>query len=100
MPDFAADAERSRLDKVALRGRLLAARAALTTPDRLSAAAAVQAAIIDLVRRTKPAVVAAYVPVSTEPGGADLPSVLAEHARVLLPLLLDDADLDWAEFDG
>ena len=100
MPDFAADAERSRPEKVALRSRLLAARAAMTASDRRSAATSVQAAILDLVRRTRPAVIAAYVPVATEPGGADLPSVLVAHARVLLPLLLDDADLDWAEFDG
>jgi len=72
----------------------------MTASDRESAAVSVQAAIADLVRRTQPTVIAAYVPVATEPGGADLPSVLAAHARVLLPLLLDDADLDWAEFDG
>ena len=101
MPYFAADAERSRQEKVALRGRLLAARAAMTAPDRQAAAASVQAALVDVVRRTQPTVIAAYVPVSTEPGGADLPSVLAAHARdLLLPLLLQDADLDWARFDG
>ena len=100
MPDFALDAERSRPAKLALRSRLLAARASLTASDRQWAAASLQATILDLVRREHPATIAAYVPVSTEPGGADLPAVLAPHARVLLPVLLHDGDLDWAAFDG
>ena len=107
MPDFAADAEKSRPEKIALRSRLLAARCAMTASDRLQAAASIQAVVVDWVRRSfvpgspvgRP-LVAAYVPIGTEPGGADLPDVLAEHARVLLPLLLDDGDLDWAEYDG
>ena len=117
MPDFAADAEKSRSEKIALRGRLLTARAAMTASDRLRAAASVQAVVVDVVRRSsarrspvgpppghgsvpRRPVVAAYAPIGSEPGGADLPEVLAEHARVLLPLLLDDGDLDWAEYDG
>jgi 5-formyltetrahydrofolate cyclo-ligase len=45
-------------------------------------------------------VIAAYVPVGTEPGGADLPEALAAHARVLLPILLPDGDLDWVRYEG
>ncbi|GIM96033.1 hypothetical protein Ato02nite_078260 [Paractinoplanes toevensis] len=40
------------------------------------------------------------MPVGTEPGGADLPAVLAAHARVLLPVLLPDNDLDWVAYSG
>lgn len=100
MPDFAADAERSRSAKIALRGRLLAARRSLTVSDRAAAAAAVQAHILALVRDISPSTIAAYAPVGTEPGGADLPAVLSRAARVLLPVLLDGGDLDWAAYDG
>ncbi|GAB2610260.1 hypothetical protein Aab01nite_24450 [Paractinoplanes abujensis] len=42
--------------------------------------------------------VAAYVPVGREPGGPGLVPSLAAHARVLLPVLLPDNDLDWAAY--
>ena len=67
--------------------------------ERRSAAVAVQATLLALVRRMHPASIAAYVPVGSEPGG-DLPAVLAPHARLLLPVLLPDGDLDWVAFDG
>ena len=44
--------------------------------------------------------IAAYVPIGGEPGGAELPEALAGHARVLLPVLRPDNDLDWAAYDG
>jgi 5-formyltetrahydrofolate cyclo-ligase len=44
------------------------------------------------------------VPVGPEPGGADLPDVLMDAlppgGRLLLPVLLDDGDLDWAVYSG
>ncbi|GAA4931662.1 hypothetical protein GCM10025331_14950 [Actinoplanes utahensis] len=47
---------------------------------------------------------AAYVPVGSEPGGPDLPFLLAAElppdGRLLLPVLLPDNDLDWAVFTG
>src|SRR5690349_7171995 len=89
MSDSTGDA---RTDKITLRGRLLT--------QRRSSAAVLQDQILALVRRLAPATIAAYVPVGSEPGGADLPSVLAAHARVLLPLLQPSGDLDWAAFDG
>jgi 5-formyltetrahydrofolate cyclo-ligase len=104
VPDFAREAERSRAAKVALRNRLLAGRRSLTTSDRLSAAESVQAVLLSLIRTQHTSVVTAYVPVGPEPGGPDLPSVLAEalppHGRLLLPVLLDDNDLDWATYPG
>jgi 5-formyltetrahydrofolate cyclo-ligase len=36
----------------------------------------------------------------SEPGGSDLPSVLAQFTLVLLPRLLPDGDLGWAFYDG
>jgi 5-formyltetrahydrofolate cyclo-ligase len=100
MPDFASDAERSRSAKLALRDRLLAARRSMTASDRRSASASLQVALLALVRAEQPSTIAAYVPVGSEPGGADLPSVLASAGRLLLPVLLDDHDLDWAAYRG
>jgi 5-formyltetrahydrofolate cyclo-ligase len=104
MPDFASDAERSRAGKSALRKHLLAARRSKTTPDRLSAAASIQTVLLSLVRAQQPSTIAGYVPVGPEPGGTDLPDVLVRAlppgGRLLLPVLLDDGDLDWAAYSG
>jgi 5-formyltetrahydrofolate cyclo-ligase len=101
MPDFASDAERSRSAKIALRDRLLATRRSMAASDRRSASASLQAALLALVRAQQPSTIAAYVPVGPEPGGSDLPSVLASAGHILLlPVLLDSGDLDWAAYEG
>jgi 5-formyltetrahydrofolate cyclo-ligase len=100
MSDFALDAERVRAAKVALRDQMLTARRSLPEAVRHSADASVQASTITWVRAQQPTVCAAYAPVGREPGGSDLPARLAEVCRVLLPVLLPDGDLDWAEYDG
>lgn len=100
MPDFADGAERSRAPKAALRDLLLAQRKSLAPPTRQAAAAAVHATLLSLVRLVRPSTIAAYVPVGSEPGGSELPAVLASSARLLLPVLLPDNDLDWAAYDG
>jgi 5-formyltetrahydrofolate cyclo-ligase len=98
MPDFAAGAEKSSSAKLALRNQLLAARRSLPPDARAKAAAAVQAALHDLVRAKRPSLIAAYVPLGPEPGGPDLLSRLP--APLLLPVLLPSNDLDWARYDG
>lgn len=48
-------------------------------------------------------IVAAYVPMAGEPGGPELPQAIADAvapARLILPVLRDDLDLDWAEYGG
>ncbi|MBL6279015.1 5-formyltetrahydrofolate cyclo-ligase [Micromonospora fiedleri] len=104
MPEFAEDAEVTHDAKRAVRIELLARRRALTEIEREAAAARVQHELAALVRRLRPARVAAYVPVGSEPGGAQLPAVLAAAlppgAQVLLPVLRDDLDLDWAAWAG
>lgn len=101
MSDLTAEAEKSRAEKVALRSRLLTARRALTPGERRARAAQLQDQTLSYVRREHPSTIAAYVPVGPEPGGPDLPYVLAAAGvRVLLPVLLPDNDLDWAEFTG
>lgn len=98
MPDFAGGAEKSSPSKLALRNQLLAARKSLSPEDRAKAAAATQAALRDLVRAQSPTMIAGYVPVGPEPGGADLPEVLGD--RLILPVLLPDNDLDWVRYQG
>src|SRR5687767_15764069 len=98
MPDFAGGAEKSTRSKVALRNQLLAARRSRSPEDRAKAAAAVQAVLQDLVRAHPPTMIAAYVPLGPEPGGADLPDILGD--RLILPVLLPDNDLDWVRYEG
>lgn len=100
MSDLTRDAEGSRAAKIALRSRLLTARRHLDETTRRDAAQALQDQILDLVRRERPSTIAAYVPIDPEPGGAGLPGLLARHARVLLPVLLPDGDLDWVAYSG
>ena len=101
MPDLTGEAERSPSSKIALRSRMLTARRRIDAPTLTAAAAAIQDQIHRLVRRERPATVAAYVPVGSEPGGPGLvPALAAAPARLLLPVLLPDGDLDWAVFTG
>ncbi|MEV6689964.1 5-formyltetrahydrofolate cyclo-ligase [Micromonospora sp. NPDC051196] len=104
MPEFAEDAEVTHDAKRTVRVELLARRRALTETERRSAAARVQDELVALVRRLRPIRVAAYLPVGSEPGGAQLPAVLADAvpagAQLLLPVLCDDLDLDWAPWAG
>jgi 5-formyltetrahydrofolate cyclo-ligase len=51
----------------------------------------------DAGRRT----LAGYAPIRNEPGGSELPAILAAHVgRLLLPVWQPDNDLEWAEYDG
>lgn len=68
---------------------------------RPAADSALARAIADLVLESAAQSVTAYVPVGAEPGGAQLlPALAATGVRLLLPVLRDDLDLDWAEYDG
>ena len=104
MSDLAGEAEKSPSGKLTLRVRLLAARRSLTAGQRAAAAARIQHETLSLVRRRAPTVIAAYVPVGSEPGGPELPARLAAAlppgGRLLLPVLLPDGDLDWAGYTG
>ncbi|MEV0427987.1 5-formyltetrahydrofolate cyclo-ligase [Micromonospora sp. NPDC050495] len=102
MPEFSDGADVTHEAKRDLRIVVLARRRSLTAPARAEAAARVQATLVSLVRRLAPTRITAYVPVSSEPGGADLPAVLRAAlppaAELLLPVLCDDLDLDWAAY--
>jgi 5-formyltetrahydrofolate cyclo-ligase len=90
--------------KATVRAAVLAARRALSAEARAHAAAQSQAELLSLVRAERPAVIAGYAPMRTEPGGADLPEVLAAAlgpaGRLLLPVLRPDLDLDWQALTG
>ncbi|MEV4557071.1 5-formyltetrahydrofolate cyclo-ligase [Kitasatospora sp. NPDC049285] len=86
-------------DKAALRSRLLAERRALDPDTRERAARALAGHAASLV--PPGGTVAAYVSVGAEPGTRPLLAALAAAgARVLLPVLLPDNDLDWAPYEG
>ncbi len=85
------------------RRRLLAARRAMTPEAVAAADAALTAGLSALVPPGAGWTVCAYVPMPGEPGGPELPARLAALpgvARVLLPVLRPDRDLDWAAYTG
>ncbi|MGI5145762.1 5-formyltetrahydrofolate cyclo-ligase [Plantactinospora sp. CA-294935] len=102
MPDFSDEGVGPR--KTALRATMLARRRALSAPARLAAAERVRAELRTLVQRVRPRLATGYVPVGSEPGGAELPDELAgalgPGAELLLPVLRPDLDLDWAPYAG
>ena len=104
MPFLSGDAETPRSAKTALRHHLITERKSLPSAVRRRAAVEVQTVLTHFVRAQPRTVISAYAPVGTEPGGADLPAVLAAAlppgGRLLLPLLRDDLSLDWGEYSG
>jgi 5-formyltetrahydrofolate cyclo-ligase len=91
----------SRDHKRDLRRSLLAARRAQTDQNRKNHDSEVRATIASWLSGIKPATIAAYVPMIGEPGGPEMPDLLASIVpRVLLPVVLDDRDLDWADYTG
>ncbi|MFF8291035.1 5-formyltetrahydrofolate cyclo-ligase [Streptomyces sp. NPDC016309] len=88
-------------EKTALRRQLLAARALLTSDDVQKSAAVLAEAALNLPELRRAWTVAAYVSTGSEPGTRALLDVLRERGvRVLLPVLLEDNDLDWAAYEG
>ena len=87
--------------KAALRADLLRARRGLTADERRVAAAAVETRVRDLPQLATAGTVAAYVSMGSEPRTQELiESLRSAGTRVLLPVLLPDNDLDWAEYLG
>ncbi|HEX6347603.1 5-formyltetrahydrofolate cyclo-ligase [Umezawaea sp.] len=90
--------------KTAERGRLLAARRAVPAAERALDAAALAAGVLDVVAEFDVAAggtVCAYLAVGSEPGSVELLDVLrAAGFRVLLPIVVGAAPLEWAEYTG
>lgn len=94
-------ADGPRAAKAALRRDLLAARRRLDAADAAEAGARLAGHLLADEQVRLAATVTAYVSVGTEPATAPLLEALREAgARVLLPVLLPDGDLDWAAYDG
>ena len=93
--------------KRALRVRLLAARKGLTADQLEAAREAVRGHVLDRMDSSARAgrpwrTVCGYQPLATEPGSVALLEALADRgAVVLVPLMLPDRDLGWAQWpDG
>ncbi|WP_049578411.1 5-formyltetrahydrofolate cyclo-ligase [Streptomyces sp. SBT349] len=92
--------------KRSVRRDLLAVRAAMADDEVRTAADALARRALELPELAGLAgagagTVAAYVSVGSEPGTLSLLNALRERGvRVLLPVLLADDDLDWAEYEG
>ncbi|MGN9793532.1 5-formyltetrahydrofolate cyclo-ligase [Streptomyces sp. OZ13] len=88
-------------EKSVLRAELLGARRLLSTEDVTETAAVLARHALRLPELAGAGTVAAYVSVGREPGThALLDALLARGVRVLLPVLLDDNDLDWGVYRG
>lgn len=87
--------------KQVIRARVSAARRALGPAVRAAAAQSITRTTLALTDAHAAATVAAYLSIGTEPATADLvDSLRARGVRVLVPVLDDDLDLDWAAYDG
>jgi len=90
-----------RTDKSARRAHFLSDRRSLSVTVRAGFDAAVVQLVDSLVRGGAARLVAAYAPLHGEPGGDGLlPALRAAGVDVLLPVLRDDLDLDWALHNG
>jgi 5-formyltetrahydrofolate cyclo-ligase len=87
--------------KTALRDQILTARNRRSLLDLREDAEAIAAHLLDSLPVRRAATVAAYVSVGREPGtGPLLDRLRAAGKRVVVPVLLGDNDLDWAEYVG
>lgn len=96
--DAAAGAQ--TVGKAELRARVLAARRAASADERRRAASRATRSLLDLPDVVAARCVAAYYSIGTEPSTVQLLAELwSSGCRVLLPVLRDDLDLDWAIYD-
>jgi 5-formyltetrahydrofolate cyclo-ligase len=87
--------------KATLRKELLAARASQSVSERKAAGRALRDTILGLPETGMAGAIAAYISVGTEPETTALVFALWKRGSyVLLPVLQDDFDLDWASYEG
>lgn len=87
--------------KPTLRSRILQVRRGLDQAERAHFAKALCDRVLGLVAAERYRAVGCYLSVGSEPPTRDLVGALhAASVRVLLPVLLPDNDLDWAEYTG
>jgi 5-formyltetrahydrofolate cyclo-ligase len=87
--------------KLALRDQLVTTRRRRSLADVRDDAEAIAGHLLQSAPVRRAATVAAYISIGTEPGtGSLVDQLLAAGRRVILPVLLPDNDLDWAEYHG
>jgi 5-formyltetrahydrofolate cyclo-ligase len=90
-----------RSRKIALRRVVAARRAEMTDMERSAAGRSLRDTVLSLPESQMAGTVAAYVSIGTEPETRGLVYALWKRGTyVLLPLLRDDSDLDWASYEG
>jgi 5-formyltetrahydrofolate cyclo-ligase len=90
-----------KLQKAALRTRLLAARARLSAEQRAEAARAIRDTLLSRPEVQMAGTIAAYYSVGAEPDTRGLVYALWKRGSyVVLPVLRADGDLDWASYEG
>ena len=88
-------------DKATLRSRFVNNRSTLGNYFRTQASARLVRQLLDVPELTSAGTVCAYQALGTEPAvGELLEQLTGRGALVLLPVLLPDGDLDWAERAG
>ncbi len=87
----------SRAAKPQLRARMLAARARLDAETRRTASGQLCRRLLHLAESQDAGVVATYLSIGAEPDTtAAIDALHGRGVRVILPVLRDDSDLDWA----
>lgn len=87
--------------KARMRAAAIAARRAVPATERAASATSLTAAVLSLPEVTVARTVALYVSIGTEPATTELLDVLrSRDITVLLPVVRDDLDLNWAIYAG
>jgi 5-formyltetrahydrofolate cyclo-ligase len=90
-----------RSRKIALRRVVAGRRAEMAEADRTAAGRCLRDAVLSLPEAQMAGTVAAYISIGTEPETRGLVYAFWKRGTyVLLPLLRDDYDLDWASYEG
>ncbi|MEV6867785.1 5-formyltetrahydrofolate cyclo-ligase [Streptosporangium subroseum] len=89
------------MDKLKLRSTIEAARASIPEEERHAASVQIRESLLDQPWVQMAGLVACYWSIGTEPATHGLVFALWKHGTtVILPVLRDDDDLDWAVYDG
>ncbi|WP_433245840.1 5-formyltetrahydrofolate cyclo-ligase [Streptosporangium sp. CA-135522] len=89
------------MDKLKLRSAIEAARVSIPEDERHAASARTRETLLEQPWVQMAGLVACYWSIGAEPATHGLVFALWKHgATVILPVLRDDNDLDWAVYDG
>lgn len=87
--------------KAGLRKEILATRSRLTPRERKAAGQGLRDALLEMPQAAMAGTIAAYVSIGTEPDTVGLVFAFWKRGSyLLLPVLREDNDLDWASYEG